>query len=51
MDIEVTQQPFNLQMELCDLQEDPFFIRKKLISRKFWKILSREVPQASKFLP
>jgi hypothetical protein len=25
MDIEVTHQPFDLQMELCELQSDPFF--------------------------
>jgi hypothetical protein len=25
MDIEMTHQPFDLQMELCDLQLDPFF--------------------------
>jgi hypothetical protein len=25
MDNELTQQPFDLQMELCDLQSDPFF--------------------------
>jgi hypothetical protein len=29
MDIEVAQQPFNLQMELCDVQSYPFFNKKK----------------------
>jgi hypothetical protein len=36
MDTEVTQQPFDLQMELCDLQSDPFLQLKKLISRRFF---------------
>jgi hypothetical protein len=29
MDIDVTQQQFDLQMELCDLQSDPFFFQSK----------------------
>jgi hypothetical protein len=29
MNIEVTQKPFSLQMEMCDLQSDPFFQSKK----------------------
>jgi hypothetical protein len=52
MDTEVTQQSFNLRTELCDLQFDPFFQLKKLISRRFLEnAISREVPQALKFLP
>jgi hypothetical protein len=54
MDIEVAQQPFDLQMELCDLQLEPFLFSqsKKLISGRFLKnAISSEVTQASEFLP
>jgi hypothetical protein len=37
MDIEVTQQPFDLQMELCDLQSDLFLIEKM----NLWKICGK----------
>jgi hypothetical protein len=40
MDIEVTQQPFDLQMELCDQQD--FFNRKNKSPENFWKMLSQE---------
>jgi hypothetical protein len=44
MDPEVTQQPFDLQMELCDLQSDATFQskKKKEPSEDFWKMLSQE---------
>jgi len=53
MNTEVTQQPFDLKMESCDLQSDPFFFQsKKLISARFLEnAISREVSQASKFHP
>jgi hypothetical protein len=34
MDIEVTQQPFDHQMELCDLQSDSSFQSKKMSLQK-----------------
>jgi hypothetical protein len=49
MGIEVTQQPFDFQMEVYDLQTDPSLSIKKWISRRFLEnIVSWE---ASKFLP
>jgi hypothetical protein len=41
MDIEVTQQPFDLQMELYELQSDPFFNLKNE-SPEYWKILPQK---------
>jgi hypothetical protein len=53
MDIEVTQQPFDLQMELCELLLDPFFFfnERNGSSEVLESAISREAPQASKFLP
>jgi hypothetical protein len=42
MGIEVTQQPFDLQMEVYDLQTDPSLSIKKESPEDFWKILSQE---------
>jgi hypothetical protein len=45
--------PLDIQMELCDLQLDSFpsIGKEKRISGRFLKsVITREVPQASKFL-
>jgi hypothetical protein len=44
MATKVTQQPFDLQIELCDLQSGPFlFIEENESPEAFWKMLSQEV--------
>jgi hypothetical protein len=44
MDTEMTQQPFDLHMELCDLQSGRFlFIEENESPEAFWKMLSQEV--------
>jgi hypothetical protein len=48
MDIEVTQQQFDLQIELCDLQSYLFFFnRKNEFPEGFWKILSQDTLEMS----
>jgi hypothetical protein len=41
MNTEVTQQPFDLQMEFCDFQSDYIFLIERNESPEdFWKMLS-----------
>lgn len=51
MDIEVSEVPCELQMEICDLQADPFYQSKKcIVPENFWKLVSKErFPKLLKF--
>lgn len=51
MDIEASEVPSDLQMEICDLQADPFYQTKKCdVPDNFWKLVSKErFPKLLKF--
>lgn len=51
MEIEVSEVPCDLQMEICDLQADPFYQTKKCdVPETFWKLISKErFPKLLKF--
>jgi hypothetical protein len=51
MEIEVSEVPCDLQMEICDLQADPFYQTKKCdVPENFWKLISKErFPKLLKF--
>ncbi|XP_035219777.1 SCAN domain-containing protein 3-like [Stegodyphus dumicola] len=51
MGIELSVVPCDLQMEICDLQADPFYQTKKCdVTEDFWKLISKErFPKLHKF--
>lgn len=51
MNIEVSEVPCDLQMEVCDLQADPFYQTQKCDDpENFWKLISKErFPKLLKF--
>ncbi|XP_023722147.1 general transcription factor II-I repeat domain-containing protein 2B-like [Cryptotermes secundus] len=51
MEIEVSEVPCDLQMEICDLRADPFYQTKKCdVPETCWKLISKErFPKLLKF--